>query len=134
MRFDRMDALVLIVTVASLGTLLGSLFDFWATVYYSLPLLTAAFMLMGALNLSDAWHPANLALIAGFCVVMAGLFIAAHATLDSTSLLGGLPIATAIFFYMIWPFTAIGGPLIYAAVHKSWLIKDLADDQPPVDA
>lgn len=134
MKLDKTDVLVFLIGVASLGTALGSLFDAWAAVYYAIPLLTVAFMLMGALSLSGAWHRPNLILIGSFCAVLFALFIAAQVTLESTSMLGGLPIATAIFVYMIWPLTAAGAPLVYAAVHKSWLMKDLTDDTAVVAA
>lgn len=134
MKIDRTDVLVLLIGIASLGTALGSIFNIWATVYYAVPLLTVAFMLMGALSLSGAWHRPNLTLIGVFCAALFVLFIAAQVTLESTSLLGGLPIATAIFVYMIWPLTAVGAPLVYAAVHKSWLTKDLTDDATTVTA
>lgn len=49
-------------------------------------------------------------------------------------MLGGLPTATAIFVYMIWPLIAVGAPLVYAAVHQSWLMKDLTDDTAVVAA
>lgn len=134
MKLDKTDVLVLVIGIASLGTALGSLFDVWPAVYYAVPILTVAFMLMGALNLSGAWHRANVTLISVFCALLFVLFVAAQMTLESTSLLGGLPIATAIFVYMIWPLTAIGAPLIYAAVHKSWLMKDLTDDTATLSA
>lgn len=134
MKLDKTDVLVFLIGVASLGTALGSLFDIWPAVYYAIPLLTVTFMLMGALSLSGAWHRANLTLIGVFCAALFGLFVAAQVTLESTSMMGGLPIATAIFVYMIWPLTAVGAPLIYAAVHKSWLMKDLSDDVATVSA
>lgn len=132
MQLDKTDVLVLIIGVASLGTALGSLFDIWPAVYYAIPLLTVTFMLMGSLSLAGAWHRPNLVLIAAFCAVLTGLFIAAQVSVDSTSTLGGLPLPTAIFVYMIWPLTAVGAPLLYAAIHKTWLIKDLDADPAPV--
>ncbi|GAA1051894.1 hypothetical protein [Dietzia natronolimnaea] len=130
MKLDRTDVLVLVIGIASLGTALGSLFDIWHAVYYAVPLLTVAFMLMGSLSLDGAWHPANLTMIVAFCAVLAGLFVAAQFALGSGGMLGGLPVSTAIFVYMIWPLTAVGAPLVYAAVHKSWLMHDLTQDSP----
>lgn len=134
MKIDKTDALVLVIGIASLGTALGSLFDIWQAVYYAIPLLTVAFMLMGSLSLKGTWHSANITLIVVYCAVFTGLFIAAQVTLGSTSMLGGLPLATAIFVYMIWPFTAVGAPLVYATVHKSWLMPDIDSDATPVAA
>ncbi|MBB0968356.1 hypothetical protein G6016_05145 [Dietzia aerolata] len=134
MKLDKTDVLVLVIGIASLGTALGSIFDIWHAVYYAIPLLTVAFMLMGALNLAGAWHRANLTLIGVFCTALTALFVAAQVTLNSGGMLGGLPTATAIFVYMIWPLTAVGAPLVYAAVHQSWLMKDLTDDTAVVAA
>lgn len=128
MKLDKTDFLVLVIGIASLGTALGSLFNIWHAVYYAVPLLTVTFMLMGALSLSGAWHRANVTLISVFCAALAALFVAAQVTLNSGGMLGGLPTSTAIFVYMMWPLTAIGAPLVYAAVHKSWLMQDLTDD------
>lgn len=134
MKLDRTDFLVLVIGIASLGTALGSLFNVWHAVYYAVPLLTVAFMLMGALSLSGTWNRANVTLIGVFCAVLAALFVAAQVTLNSGGMLGGLPTATAIFVYMIWPLTAIGAPLVYATVHRAWLMKDLTDDTVTVAA
>ena len=122
---DRTDVLVFIVTLSALATAVGSIFDIWQAVYYTIPVLTVVFMLLGALSSADRWHAPNVALIGAFSAVLIGLFIAAEAVIGSGTMMGGLPLTTAIFVYFVWPWTAIGGPLVYAAVHSSWLLRDL---------
>ena len=48
-------------------------------------------------------------------------------------MLGGLPTTTAVFVYIIWPWTAVGAPLVYAAVHKSWLMRDMDGHVPAAE-
>lgn len=125
--FDRVDALVLFVTLTAVSTAIGSIFDIWQAVYYTIPVLTLVFMLMGALNSTNAWHRLNLALIGVFSAVLIGLFIVAETVIDGSAMMGGLPASTGIFVYIIWPWTAVGGPLVYAAVHRSWLLRDVEE-------
>src|SRR5699024_10580509 len=44
---DRTDVLVLMVTLSALATAVGSIFDIWQAVYYTIPVLTVVFMLLG---------------------------------------------------------------------------------------
>ena len=125
--FDRVDALVLFVTLTAVSTAVGSIFDIWQAVYYTIPVLTLVFMLMGALNSTNAWHRSNVALISMFSAVLIGLFIVAEVVIDGSAMMGGLPASTGIFVYIIWPWTAVGGPLVYAAVHRSWLLRDVEE-------
>lgn len=122
---DRTDVLVFVVTLAALSTAIGSMFDIWQAVYYMIPVLALVFMLMGALNSRDKWKTPNVVLISGFSAVTLGLFIVGEFFINSSAMMGGLPATTAVFVYLIWPWTAIGGPLVYAAVHRSWLMRDL---------
>jgi sodium/proline symporter len=121
----RSDVLVLLVSLAALATAVGSIFDIWQAVYYTVPVLTVVLMLMGALNSSDEWHAPNVVLIGVFSGVLIGLFVVAEIAIDSSAMMGGLPVATGIFVYIIWPWTAVGGPLVYAAIHRSWLLRDI---------
>lgn len=121
----RSDVLVFLVTLAALSTAVGSIFDVWQAVYYTVPVLTVVFMLMGAMNSTDEWHSPNVILIGVFSAVLIGLFVIAEVLIDSSVMMGGLPVTTGIFVYIIWPWTAVGGPLVYAAVHRSWLLRDI---------
>ncbi|SMX90822.1 Sodium:solute symporter family protein [Brevibacterium sp. 239c] len=131
--FDRTDVLVLIVTLACLATAVGSLFDTWQALYYAIPVIAFVMMLFGALNSTDKWSRANVVLISAFSAVLIGLFILAHAFFGSSAMLGGLPTTTAVFVYVIWPWTAVGAPLVYAAVHKSWLMRDMEGPVPAAE-
>lgn len=124
---DRTDVLVLAVTLASLATAVGSTFDIWQALYYAIPIFATVMMLFGALNSTDRWKRANVVLISVFSAVLIGLFILAHTFTSSSVMLGGLPATTAVFVYIIWPWTAIGAPLVYAAVHRSWLMRDMEE-------
>lgn len=130
---DRTDVLVLIVTLACLATAVGSIFDTWQALYYAIPILAYVMMLFGALNSTDKWNRANVVLISAFAAVLLGLFVLAHAFFGGSAMLGGLPTTTAVFVYIIWPWTAVGAPLVYAAVHKSWLMRDMDGHVPAAE-
>ncbi|WP_375000457.1 sodium:solute symporter [Aeromicrobium sp. CTD01-1L150] len=123
-RIDRLVmACLVILTVATAGMVL----DWWQPVYYAIPVSVTLFMFLGALNTANQWSSSGVAQICTFgCVMLLG-FVAAHATLDSSGTLGGLPTATAIFFYLVWPFTAVAAPLVFTSVYHSWLSRDLIE-------
>lgn len=125
MSFDRVDRLVAITFVTLTVATAGMLFDWWQVVYYAIPILATVFMLMGSLNRRDRWPRAGVIQVAAFGGVLLLLFAVSHATLDGNGTLGGLPTATAIFFYLIWPVTAVVAPLIYVAIYRTWLRHDL---------
>lgn len=127
MKLDRTDTLVAAIAAATLLATIGMLADIWQIVYYALPVFVLLFMLMGSLNARDEWSPRALAPVIGFSAVLAVLFIAAGVLLESTTRLGGMPIASGLFLYVIWPLTVVGAPLTYAVVYSRWLAPDLAD-------
>jgi sodium/proline symporter len=125
MKLDRTDLLVAAVTAATLLAAIGMLFDVWQAVYYSIPAFVLLFMLLGSLNARDEWSPGALVPVVGLWLVLAGLFVAAGALLGSSGELGGLPVSTGIFLYLIWPISTIGASLVYAVVYTRWLAHDL---------
>ncbi len=125
MKLDKIDALVAAVTAATLIAAVGMLFDIWQAVYYSIPVFVLLFMLLGSLNARDAWSTRTLVPVVAFGLVVTALFVAAGVLIDSTETLGGLPVSTAIFLYVLWPLSVVGGPLVYALVYRSWLAKDV---------
>lgn len=127
MKLDRTDTLVAAITAATLLATIGMLADIWQIVYYALPVFVLLFMLMGSLNARDEWSSRALAPVLGFSAVLAVLFIAAGVLLESTTMFGGMPIASGLFLYVIWPLTVVGAPLTYAVVYSRWLAPDLTD-------
>lgn len=126
MKLDRTDALVAAVSLATLLAAVGMLFDVWQAVYYSIPAFVLLFMLLGSLNARDAWSPRAIVPVLCFWAVLAGLFVAAAVLIESSGELGGLPVSTAIFLYLIWPISVLGAPLTYALVYTRWLAPDLS--------
>lgn len=124
MKLDRIDALVAVFTVATFIAAVGMIFDVWQGVYYSIPVFSLLFMLIGSLNARDAWSPRALVPVVVFGVVFAGLFVAAGLLVGSQATWAGLPVSTAIFTYVVWPVSVIGAPLVYAAVYQGWLSRD----------
>lgn len=125
MNLDRTDALVAAITAATLLATIGMLADVWQIVYYALPVFVLLFMLMGSLNARNQWSSRSLAPVIGFSAVLAALFIAAGVLLESTTRFGGMPVASGLFLYVIWPLTVFGAPLTYAVVYSRWLAPDL---------
>lgn len=125
MTLDRVDRLVLVCFVTTVVAIVGMFFDVWQLVYYSIPVLTVLFMLMGALNKRDEWSPAVVVRMATFGGVILALFVIANVTLHSDALIGGLPAATAVFLFGIWPVATVGAPLLFAWVYHKWLRHDI---------
>lgn len=124
MKLDRIDALVAVFTVATFVAAVGMIFDVWQGVYYSIPVFSFLFMLIGSLNARDEWSPQALVPVVAFGVVLAGLFVVAGVLIESDTTWGGLPAATAVFTYLVWPVSVVGAPLAYAAVYQGWLSRD----------
>lgn len=127
MTLDRVDKLVGVCCVATGLAVLGMLADWWPLVYYPVPVLATVFLLMGSLNRRGEWSRPALLQVSAFGAVLLGLFVVSHLALDSGTSLGGLPTATAVFVYLIWPFTTVVAPLLYVFVFHTWLRHDLAD-------
>ncbi|WP_432479494.1 hypothetical protein [Nocardioides sp. GXQ0305] len=124
---DRMDKLVAVVAGASAVAVVGMFFDRWTLVYYAVPVLTTVLLLMGALDRRDQWSRQGLVGVSAFGALLVVLFVASHLTLDREGSFGGLPTATAIFVYLIWPVTSVVAPLLYAVVYQTWLRRDLEE-------
>jgi len=129
MKLDRTDALVAVLTVATLFATVGMLFDIWQAVYYAVPACALLFMLLGSLNARNEWSPRALVPVLVFWVVLAALLVVAAVSLGSGRHLGGLPLSTGVFLYLVWPVSAIGAPLAYALVYSRWLARDLEEPQ-----
>ncbi|MFD0774673.1 sodium:solute symporter [Streptomonospora algeriensis] len=126
----RVDSLVAATFATIAAATAGMLFDRWFLVYYAVPVLATVFMLMGSLNRRDLWSRAMVARVAVFGAALAVLFAASHAALGGEGTLGGLPTSTAIFFYVIWPVTAVVAPLLYTTLYRTWLRHDLEEESP----
>jgi sodium/proline symporter len=124
---DRVDTLVALCFVTIAAATAGMFFDWWQSVYYAVPALATVLMLIGSLNRHDRWSRTGVLQVVGFGAVTVLLFAVAHATLGGGSSLGGLPTTTAVFFYVIWPLTAVAAPLIFVSVYQTWLRHDLAE-------
>ncbi len=127
MKLDRIDVLVAAITAATLLATIGMLADVWQIVYYALPVFVLLFMLMGSLNSRDRWSARSLTPVIAFSTVLTALFITAGVLLESTMRFGGMPIASGLFLYVIWPLTVFGAPLTYALVYSRWLAPDLSE-------
>ncbi|PXY27793.1 hypothetical protein [Prauserella muralis] len=130
MRVDRVDRLVLLCFVATAVAVVGMVFDYWQLVYYAIPVLTALFLFMAALDRRDAWSTPVLAGVAAFGGVLLALFVAGNVLLHTDGWIGGLPAATAVFLYAVWPVTTVAAPLLYAWVYHTWLRHDVEDAEP----
>ncbi|MBM7508060.1 hypothetical protein ABKW28_16600 [Nocardioides sp. 31GB23] len=128
MKLDKMDTLVAAFFVATLIAAAGMLLDVWQAVYYSIPVFVALFMLIGSLNARNEWSRQFLVPVVAFAALVGVLFVVAGSLLDSTARLGGLPASTAVFFYVMWPVTVVGAPLVYAHVYQGWLSLEVADE------
>ncbi|PRX46669.1 hypothetical protein B0I33_107246 [Prauserella shujinwangii] len=127
MHVDRVDRLVLLCFVTTTVAIVGMVFDHWQLVYYSIPVLTALFLLMAALNRRGEWSAPVVTGVAAFGGVMLALFVASNIALHTDELIGGLPAATAVFVYAVWPFTTVAAPLLFAWVYHRWLRHDVDD-------
>lgn len=125
MKLDRVDRLVLVCFVIMVASIVGMVFDFWRLVYYAIPAMTALFMLLGGLNKREGWSRAVVGPAAVFGGLMLVLFVIADALLGSDAFFGGLPAATGVFLYVIWPVTTVAGGLLFAWVYHKWLRHDL---------
>lgn len=130
MRVDRVDRLVLLCFAAMAVAVVGMVFDYWQLVYYAIPVLTALFMFMAALNRRDAWSTPVLVGVAAFGGVLLALFVAGNVVLRTDGWIGGLPAATAVFVYAVWPITTVAAPLLFAWVYHTWLRHDVEDAEP----
>ena len=125
--FNRSDVLVGVLFVLTSTAALGMLFDVWRLVYYCIPAAAGLFMVMGSLSRRDTWSPALLTVILTFTAILAALFFAADVTLSSDATVGGLPLATGIMVYILWPYSVLAGGLIYTWSYQRWLRKDNED-------
>lgn len=130
MSVDRVDRLVLSCFVVTTAAIVGMVFDYWQLVYYSIPILTVLFMLMGALNRKQRWPGAPVIGVIAFGASFLALFVIADVALYADSRIGGLPAATAVFLYVIWPVTTVAAPLLFAWVYHNWLRHDVEDAEP----
>ena len=128
----RVDALVAACFVIVAAATVGMVLDWWQPVYYAVPLLATALMLLGALNRVDAWRGSVVAQVVAFGGITTVLFALAHATADGSGSFGGLPVTTGIFFYLLWPVTVLVPSLIYVGLYRSWLRHDLTEPVPGV--
>ncbi|WP_199433671.1 hypothetical protein [Qaidamihabitans albus] len=127
MGVDRVDRLVLFCFTTTTVAIVGMAFDYWQLVYYSIPVLTALFMLMAALNRREEWSRPVVVGVAVFGGVMLTLFVAGNVALHTDGRIGGLPVATAVFLYAIWPVTTVAAPLLFAWAYHKWLRHDVED-------
>lgn len=129
MSVDRVDRLVAIFFVITTLSVVGMIFDLWQLVYYSIPLVTVLLMLMGALNRRDEWSGPAVVPAAAFGGLLLVLFALGDVLLNTDALMGGLPAATGVFVYVIWPVTTVAGGALFAWVYHKWLRQDLDDTQ-----
>lgn len=123
----RADALVAAIVVTIAAATAGMLFDWWFLVYYAIPALTTVLMLMGSLNRSDLWSKAMVGQVTAFGTTLVVLLAIAHVALGGGGTLGGLPTSMAILLYVVWPVTAVVGPLLYTTLYSTWLRHDLQE-------
>lgn len=130
MNLDRTDTMVAVCFTVIATATAGMLFDIWHLVYYAIPALVTLLMLMGSLNRRDEWSTTVLVSLLSFGAVLTLLFAAAHGTLYGSGFLGGLPLSTAIVFYVIWPLTTLVGPLLFVLVYQTWIRHDFTESEP----
>jgi sodium/proline symporter len=111
------------VTVLAAVMLIGMVADLPDLIIYPVPILVGTLMLLGCAS-PTGLHRGVLAPIAGYTVVLLVVMTLMAATRHSTALLGGLPVATGILVYILWPFTVLTAGALYAWVYRVALSKD----------
>lgn len=114
---------VMAVTVLAAVMLIGMVADLPDLIIYPVPILVGTLMLLGCAS-PTGLHRGVLAPIAGYTVVLLVVMSVMAATRHSTALFGGLPVATGILVYILWPFTVFTAGALYAWVYRVALSKD----------
>ncbi|WP_084500167.1 sodium:solute symporter family protein [Brevibacterium album] len=97
--------------------LVGMLADLPALIIYPTPVLVGVIMLLGCAGDPGVLRAVRVPLLA-YTGVLFVLMTAMAATRHSEAVFGGMPVATGILLYVIWPFTTVTAGLLYAWVHS----------------
>ncbi|GAA2094959.1 sodium:solute symporter family protein [Brevibacterium salitolerans] len=108
------------VTSISAIMLAGMLFDLPDLIIYPTPLMVGLVMMLGCLGSGASLSAVRVPLL-GYTAVLLILMTAMAATRDSSVLFGGLPLATGILVYVLWPFSTLSAGLLYAWIYSSVL-------------
>lgn len=111
------------VTILAAVMLIGMVADLPDLIVYPVPLMVGTLMLLGCAS-PTGLHPRVLAPIGGYTVCLLVVMSVMSATRHSTELFGGLPIATGILVYVLWPFTALTAGGLYAWIYRAALRSD----------
>lgn len=117
------DLVVGCVTVLAAIMLCGMLFNVPPLILYPVPVVVGLIMFLG----SHTRHGASTAVTTGIGIYTAALlvmFIVMGTTRHSLETFGGLPIATGVLVYIVWPATAISSGLFYAWIYSHWIAGD----------
>lgn len=125
MKQNKVDMLVLASAILLLVMLVGMVFDIWPFVFFTIPILSAVLLGLGALNVQEKWGPL-VPWIVGFGIVSTVLFIwAGMGMLDQEQSFGGLSLSAGVLVYVIWPLSSLTLGLLYAYMFKKWLKWDI---------
>ena len=118
----RMNIAIGVIAACMLLMGIGMVFDVPGLIFYPVPIVFALFLLLGGINLEGKLEKVVPGLVA-YSVIFGALFIWMVVARESTTIVWGLPISSAILVYIIWPFTVLTSGALYAWVYQTWLSK-----------
>lgn len=102
-----------VITALCALMLVGMVADLPDLIIYPVPVLVGAIMLLGCADRTGAHRRAIVPIVA-YTTILLVLMVAMAATRSADSQLWGLPIATGLLVYVIWPFTVFTAGALYA--------------------